>query len=123
MSLFLAGFAYGGYEEGVLMAGLADDEFQTVSYLLLQRDDSGQLHVTIDDEMRSGYGDILSVAIESDRVEFVLSDDLASLLGCDPRFDIKLRERLEGLPNFLHALAEMGLDISIAPSARSQIYD
>ncbi len=87
---FEAGFIHANQDEYVVMVGLADDQFNTNQYILLQRtlEPSEQdialqqdgVHLMVCDQSRSCYGGLLSVVVTQDCVIFNFDADAASNL-------------------------------------------
>lgn len=117
MRQFVARFCYSGVDYGVLMAGLADDQFDTKKYLLFQRartvtkQDIEQghdcVHVTLNGGFASSYGGIESISLFAKELQVIFDQDAASALGVPRHFSVEFDSCLEGLDEFCVMLKEM----------------
>lgn len=117
MAQFTARFAYTGESDGVLLAGLADDQHETVDYLLFQKSiDTGkqdlklghdQVHVTLNGRTSSCYGGIESIRFVSNELQIQVDASTAEVLGTAQEFVVSFDHRLEGLEAFSVMLREM----------------
>lgn len=117
MAQFIAGFAYAGESDGVLMAGLADDQHETVNYLLFQRAvDPGaqdvelgqdEVYVTLNGGTSSCYGGIESISLVSNGLKVRVDSSTAETLGTEQDFVVSFDHRLEGLDAFSLMLGRM----------------
>lgn len=109
-ALFIAKLAYSGESDGVLLAGLADDQHETVDYLLFQKSiDPGaqdlklghdQVHVTLNGRTSSSYGGIESIRLVSSELQIQVDASTAEALGTAQEFLVSFDHRLEGLEAF-----------------------
>lgn len=117
MTQFIAKFAYSGESDGVLMAGLADDQYEAKQYILFQlastptREDVelGQdcVHVSLNGGLASAYGGIESVSLFADELEVIVDEKTASALGTACRFSVGFDSHLEGLDELSMMLKKM----------------
>jgi hypothetical protein len=92
---FGAGFVHLQQDEFVAMVGLADDEFDTTQYIIIQRTLQASeqdralkqdgVHLEVCDQIRSRYGGLRSVCVASDNVTFSFDDAAASDLQVAPQ--------------------------------------
>jgi hypothetical protein len=96
---FKAKFVSFQNEDGIVVVGFADDEFQTTQYVLLQRtlepDEQDRklghdkVHVELDSQNRSGYGGIERIQMEGSALRFALNAKGSKFLGT-PAISINL---------------------------------
>ena len=117
MAQFIAKFAYTGESDGVLMAGLADDQYETVDYLLFQKaiDPSAQdvelghdqVHLTLNGGASSCYGGVESIRLVSSELKVRVDSSAAEVLGTEQDFVVSFDCRLEGLDELSLMLEKM----------------
>ncbi|WP_313459987.1 Imm10 family immunity protein [Stenotrophomonas sp.] len=116
-ALFIAKHAYSGESDGVLLAGLADDQHETVDYLLFQKsiDPSAQdlklghdqVHVTLNGRTTSCHGGIKCIRLASNELQIQVDASTAEVLGTAQEFVVSFHHRLEGLEAFSAMLRGM----------------
>ncbi|MFJ5792663.1 Imm10 family immunity protein [Lysinibacillus sp. NPDC093197] len=97
MSILLkASFVYFSIDDETVLIGFADDEFETKEYVLFQKslwiEDIpvlNNVHITINSENRSAYGEILRIILSRKFISIFLSKDTASSLGVSDSIDIE----------------------------------
>ncbi|MEK5331900.1 Imm10 family immunity protein [Lysinibacillus sp. FSL W8-0992] len=97
MSILLkASFVYFSIDDETVLIGFADDEFETKEYVLFQKslwiEDIpilNKVHITINSENRSAYGEILRIILSRKFISIFLSKDTASSLGVSDSIDIE----------------------------------
>lgn len=99
-------------EDGVALLGFADDEFSPSQYIFLQRTlepdqqnhESGHdaIHIEINSQERSTYGDVEQAQLERDRLSLRLSEDTASNLSSSTTIQITF----DVMPDQLNNLAK-----------------
>ncbi len=87
-------------DEQVAMVGLADDQFDTAKYIVLQRTlcPSEQdvslgldvVHVMVCDQQRSSYGGLISVSVADHQVSFAFDQHAADVLQIDPMLVVEI---------------------------------
>lgn len=117
---FSAQFSYAGEDNGVLMAGLADDQYETEKYVLFQkalmpsREDIelGQdaLHVTLSG--KSAYNGIEFVRLMAGELRIGFDQITANLLDSSRQISITFDHELAGLDDISNALARMCSDFT-----------
>ncbi|MBD9468384.1 Imm10 family immunity protein [Pseudoxanthomonas sp. PXM01] len=117
MKRFIARFAYSGENDGVLMAGLADDQYETRQYLLLQKASAptkedvelGQddVHITLSEESCSAYAGIESIKMFANELRIELYQEAAEALGADRVFTVSFDPELDGLDELSTMLRRM----------------
>ena len=91
MKTFKANFIRCQDQDGVVMVGFADDEFNTTEYLLLQRTlepdqqdcelGHDAIHVELDSPERSGYGGVKLIRLDGSTVRVELNEKIGRELG------------------------------------------
>lgn len=97
MSILLkASFVYFSIDDETVLIGFADDEFETKEYVLFQKslwiEDIpilNNVHITINSENSSAYGEILRIILSRKFISIFLSKDTASSLGVPDSIDIE----------------------------------
>lgn len=99
---FEARFVHLQKDESVAIVGLADDQFDTTQYIILQRSlqpsqedislRQDDLHVMVCDQTRSRYGGLLSVQVATNCITFVLDTNAASDLQVQPHLVVGISE-------------------------------
>ena len=94
-----AGYVYAGDDDDVAMVGFADHQYDTKSYVLLQRDKNPsaedraagehKVHITVDDQSRAAYGAILGATLGNDTMTLVVDERHAAQLRTDQEIVIR----------------------------------
>lgn len=114
-------FVYAGIDEGVIMVGFADDQFNTSEYVLLQMSVTfdeqdvelgmDQVHITYCEEHRSNYGGIERFVLGNGHALITLSPETAAELEVDSGIEIwfpKDSARLESVRQHLQQMFSDG---------------
>jgi hypothetical protein len=114
-----AGFVYTSDQDGVVMVGFADQQFDTRRYVLLQRTrdvsdeerarGENDVHFEIDGQERSDYGVIDCVEVERGAVRIALRADKAADLEMDAEIRVTFKvntQKHSQLVNGLRSLWE-----------------
>jgi hypothetical protein len=120
-----ATFVLGNEEDGVVVVGFADEEFQTVNHVLLQR----SLHVDDDDRShgldrihvqlnlgageRSCYGKLNSCQWNSNSVKLILDTPTSIELGCPTEVTINIHSRTPPSPRFWECFSILLNDVPV----------
>jgi hypothetical protein len=117
MRSFWAGFAYSENNGEVELAGLADDQFDTLDYILFQKDlnpsdedvamGHDQVHVTLGNGGGSVYGGVERIEVFEDRIAFVFDEPSSKKLDIVGEVVVYLNEGLENVHDFIQALQAM----------------
>jgi hypothetical protein len=112
-----AGFTYSEDDQDTITIGFADKQYDTQEYVLLTRAkhvsheeqllDQHEIHITVDDELRSTYGGVESVEVQPGRFTLRLSSSCAKTLKVDQELIIKFRVSDEDYVRLLTRLSEM----------------
>ena len=114
---FTAGFSY-AQDDGLLqMAGLANDQFKTKQYLLLQKTvhpsdqdrrlGQDQVHITLNDQEHSTYGGIVQVLLNRDSLALRLIPKASHELGTQEDLMVGFAPDLPGLTCLSEVLRAM----------------
>lgn len=117
VTLFTANYVYGNEVDGVLIAGMADDQFETTRYVLFQKslnptaDDVAlgfdRVHIALDDAENGVYGELVSVVLNAACLQVGVDAATSAALGVDKTFTVALSSSVTGLEPFVLMLEAM----------------
>jgi len=118
---FIAKFAYAGVDGEVMMAGLADEEFDTRDYVLFRRSchpgaadvalGHDRIHTEIGPNEGSAYGGIKSIELFSDYLKVEVELNAARSLGTGPELLVRFDPNLESIAQVAGMLERIAGDL------------
>lgn len=118
-----AKFAYAGNDGEVMMAGFADEKFDTRDYVLFQRSchpsaadvalGHDRVHTTVGPHEGSGYGGIRSIELFGNHLKLGIGLEAVQALGAGPVLVVRFDPSLESLDEVAEMLCLIAGDLFV----------
>ena len=120
---FIAKFAYAGVDGEVMMAGLADEEFDTKDYVLFRRScrpgaadvalGHDRVHTTVGPHEGSAYGAIRSIELFGNHLKLEIGMEVVQALGAGPGLVVRFDPNLESIDEVAEMLRLIAGDLFV----------